>query len=296
MTEAQAEKTRIENERNARQERLRSLLQLRSRYERDVFGVSRLARKLATELKSLEDQDDEELRQDEELKKQQELKRKKDENCCIPSLNYSEAKATEEQQTEKENQAREIERLQRQSSRTIKGNELDRQETIFKETKDALSTVNRQIVVIKNQQEKEEARIKAANILDYLRRRQEARNQAEQKRKQLQEEFKRMQQEELKRKQQEKQKCRQQEEQKRKQQEDKSRREDAMRKAKAARKASAYKAQGTPAAMANLRVLEEAMMADALRRSFRMHIIISIPNLPPLSQAPLPNPPPQPPT
>jgi len=162
---AAEEGARNQKEKDARQERLRHLERLKSKYNGDIFELSRIVRKLVADLKRLQDQDDEELRKERERKSWW---------TYVTSPFYASPKETEE-----EKQTREVERLQRLASKRIKEQDLAEKESKIKRWRDALEDANNKIAAEKAKEE-EEARSRAAKIQEQLRREQEARRRAEQ--------------------------------------------------------------------------------------------------------------------
>ena len=145
---AAAEKVKKQREDGARQERLQNLQLLKTRYDNDIFEVSRAIRKLTIDLKRLQDQDDEDLRKE------------KSQNgwwAYLASPIYGKVSETDEQK-----QARETGRLHRLARKSIKGSELSRKEAESRRLKDGLQDVNRKIAAKKKSAEdEEEAHIKA---------------------------------------------------------------------------------------------------------------------------------------
>jgi len=141
------------------------LERLKSKYDGDIFELSRIVRKLVADLKRLQDQDDEELRKERERKSWW---------TYVTSPFSAPPKETEE-----EKQTREVERLQRLASKRIKEQDLAEKEAKLKRWKDALEDANNKIAAEKAKEE-EEARSRAAKFQERLRREQEARRRAEQ--------------------------------------------------------------------------------------------------------------------
>ena len=162
---AAEENARNQKEKDARQERLQHLERLKSKYDGDIFELSRIVRKLVVDLKRLQDQDDEELRKERDRKSWW---------TYVTSPFYASPKETEE-----EKQTREVERLQRLASKRIKERDLVEKEAKLKKWKDALEDANNKIAAEKAKAE-EEARSRAAKIQEQLRREQEARRRVEQ--------------------------------------------------------------------------------------------------------------------
>ena len=117
-------------------EQLRNLEGHRSNYENQSFELNRVVRKLETDLKRLQDQDDEQLKKERERDSWW---------TYIASPIYGKpAKGTEEQK-----QQQETDRLQRLSSKRIKENDLARQETSVQSLKRKLQDVNGKIAAVK---------------------------------------------------------------------------------------------------------------------------------------------------
>lgn len=146
-------------------EHLRNLEGHRTNYENQIFELNRVIRKLATDLKRLHDQDDEQLRKE----------RGKDSWWAyIASPIYGKpAKETEEQK-----QQQETDRLQRLSSKRIKENDLARQETSLQSLKGNLQDVNGKIAAVKKKGT-DAARAREADRQEHVRKEQEAKRRAE---------------------------------------------------------------------------------------------------------------------
>ena len=165
---AAEEALKKEREQRASQERLRPLEHLRSSYDNDIFELNRVVRKLAADLKRLQDQDNEEIRKEKERNGWW---------TYLTSSVYGKAEETEEQK-----QQRETERLQRLASTSIKGYELKQKEARLQSLKSALQDVNSRIAAEKKRSE-DEARAQVARMQEQLRKEQEARRQLEEKQK-----------------------------------------------------------------------------------------------------------------
>ena len=137
-TEERAKKQKEDDE---RQERLRSLELSKSRYDNDIFELSRVVRKLTADLKRLQDQDDEDLRKERERNGWW---------AYLVSPIYGKLNETDEQKL-----ARETERLHRLASRSIKGSELREKEAKLRRLQDALQDVNSKIAAEKKKAEDE---------------------------------------------------------------------------------------------------------------------------------------------
>ena len=162
-TRATEESAKRQKENSARQERLRLLEVFKSRYDSDIFEVSRVIRKLIVDLKRLQDQDDEDLRKERERNSWW---------AYLASPIYGKVNETQEQK-----QARETKRLHRIASKSIKGSELRENEAKLQRLQDALQNVNSKIAVEKKKGE-DEAWIQMME--KKLRMEQEARNRAQQ--------------------------------------------------------------------------------------------------------------------
>ena len=168
---AQTEKKRAtearvteQKEDKARQERFRSLELVKSRYDNDIFELSRVVRKLVADLKRLQDQDDEDLRKERERNGWW---------AYLASPIYGKVNETEEQK-----QARETERLHRLASKSIKGSELNEKQAKLQRLQDALQNVNGKITAEKKTVEDEKKKVEDEARARRLRMEQEARNRA----------------------------------------------------------------------------------------------------------------------
>lgn len=123
-----------------------------------------MVRRLVADLKRLQDQDDEELRKEKERNSWW---------TYMTSSIYSQPKETENQKQE-----REIKRLQRLASRSIKENELTQRKAKLQSLQDALQKVNSNIAAEKKKEE-DEARTQAAKRQEHLRKEQEAKRRRE---------------------------------------------------------------------------------------------------------------------
>lgn len=160
---ATEERAKRQKEDGARQERLRLLERFKSRYDSDIFEVSRVVRKLTADLKRLQDQDDEDLRKERERNSWW---------AYLASPFYGKVNETEEQK-----QARETERLHRLASKSIKGSELHEKKAKLQRLQDALQNVDSKIAAEKKKAEDEAwAQMREKK----LRMEQEARNRAQQ--------------------------------------------------------------------------------------------------------------------
>lgn len=136
-----------------------------SGYERDIFEANWVVRRLAVDLKRLQDQDDEDLRKEKEMNSWW---------TYITSPIYG-GQPTE---TDQQRQERDAERLQRRASKTIKGADWAQQEDRLKSLKDALQQVDNDIAAEKKKAE-DEARLQAAKRQQQFFKEQEARRRAE---------------------------------------------------------------------------------------------------------------------
>ena len=136
---ATEDKAKKQKEDDAQQERLRRLNVTKSRYDSDIFEVSRVVKKLTADLKRLQDQDDEDSRKERERNSWW---------AYMTSPIYGKVDETEEQK-----QARESARLHRLASKSIKGSELRDKEAKLKRLQSALQDVNSQIAVEKQKAE-----------------------------------------------------------------------------------------------------------------------------------------------
>ena len=149
--DAQAERKRAAEARvrkqhddNEREERLRILEQSRRRYDDDIFELSRVIRKLEADLKRLRDQDDEDIRKE---------KQRNGWWASLSSTIYGQVK-----ETEKQKQERDIKRLHRNASKTVKGSELAEKKARHQKLQDALQDVNGRIAAEKKTAEDEKKR------------------------------------------------------------------------------------------------------------------------------------------
>ena len=158
---AAEERAKKQREDDARHERLRSLELFKSRYDNDIFEVSRMVRKLTADLKRLQAQDDEDLRKERERNGWW---------AYLASPLYGKVNETDEQK-----RARETKRLHRLASKSIKESELHEKEAKLQKLQDALQSVNSKIAAEKKKVEDEAwAQTRARD----LRMEQEARNRA----------------------------------------------------------------------------------------------------------------------
>ena len=161
-TEARAKK---QEEDNARQARLQNLEQSRWIYDTDIFELSRAIKKLAADLKRLQDFDDEDVRKEKERNGWW---------AYLASPIYgSPAKETDEQKQE-----RETKHLHRQASRRIKGSELADKEARLRKLQDALRDVNGKIAAEKTKAEDEKRKVEQEARARKLKAEQEARERA----------------------------------------------------------------------------------------------------------------------
>ena len=161
-TEARAKK---QEEDNARQARLQNLEQSRWRHDSDIFELSRAIKKLAADLKRLQDLDDDDVRKEKERSGWWQY--------LASPIYGAPAKETDEQQQE-----RETKHLHRQASKRIKGSELTEKEARLRKLQDALRDVNGKIAVEKKKAEDEKRRVEEAARARKLRMEQEARERA----------------------------------------------------------------------------------------------------------------------
>ncbi len=159
--------TTKEKEADRRRERLRDLNVTKSRYDKHVFDVEQIVKKLAADLQHLQDQDDEELR------------RKQEKNgwfASITSLFGGKAK-----ETEKTEQERETQRLQRLASKRIKQHQWNQDDMKLQKLKKELQAVKDQITA-ETKREVQEARLEAMKRQEQLRQEQEAKRRDEEQR------------------------------------------------------------------------------------------------------------------
>ena len=161
---AAEEKAKRQREENAYQERVQPLQRLKFRHEGDIFEGNRVVRRLAAELKRLEDQDNDELRKERERNSWW---------TYVTSPIYGQVKETKE-----EKQTRETERLHRLASKSIKKSQMEQQEATLQRSRDALDEVSSKIADINRmeQQMKEEAKRRTE---EEKRRAEEAKRQVE---------------------------------------------------------------------------------------------------------------------
>lgn len=165
---AQAEEKRAaearvkkQEEEKARQERLQKLEQSRSIYDRDIFELSRKIRKLVADLKSLQDQDDGDVRKERERNSWW---------AYLTSPIYGQVKETDEQKQERETKS-----FDRVASKRIKGSELAEKEARLQKLQDALRDVDGRIAAEKQVVEDERRRVEKEARIRKLRLEQEAR-------------------------------------------------------------------------------------------------------------------------
>ncbi|KAL8659709.1 MAG: hypothetical protein Q9202_006989 [Teloschistes flavicans] len=170
--EEAAETERKENlnrqrEQKARQGRLEQLYQEKFRLDRDIFEVKRVVTRLTTELKRLQEQDDEEER-----------KARANDSWWkfVTSPIYGKTKESDE-----EKQRREFDRLQRLTSQRVKGFDLDLKGARLKELTSSLQDVEKKIAAEKRKTE-DEARAQEYQRQEQLRQEQEVRRRQEEQR------------------------------------------------------------------------------------------------------------------
>lgn len=168
---AEAEQRRVAKEKaneqkreTARQERVRPLVLLRSRGEGDIFEVNRVVRRLAADLKRIQDQDDEEAKKERE---------KNSWWTYVTSPIYG--KPIE---TEQDRQERETGRLQRLANKSIKEKHLSQSQAKLQNLSEALQDVINKIDAVKEEEEEDEARIQAVKRQEQLLKEHEARRRA----------------------------------------------------------------------------------------------------------------------
>ena len=161
---AQEKASKAEEE---RRRRLQFLESKRKLYDAQVFEVNRNARKLAADIKRIQELDDEATKKEQARNSWW---------AYISSPIYGRV-----QESDEEKRQREAERLQRTASRRIKTVELVREEGNLRSLKDKLEVVNAEITVEKRRQE-EEARQEAARKRAQFEKEEAARRQAEQER------------------------------------------------------------------------------------------------------------------
>ena len=153
---AAEERSKRQKEDHARQERLRLFALEKSKYDSDIFELSRVIRKLTADLKHLQDQDDEDSRRERERGSWW---------VYLMSPVYGRVEETDEQK-----QVRKFERVQRGTSRRIKESELDEKGAKLQKLQYALQDVNDQIAAEKKKAEDEkrkmenEARVRRARM------------------------------------------------------------------------------------------------------------------------------------
>ena len=123
-----------------------------------------MVRKLVADLKRLQDQDDEDL------------KKEKERNSWWTYMTSSIYRQPKE--TENEKQEREIKRLQRLASRSIRENEFTQRKAKLQSLQDALQDVKSKIAAEKKKEE-DEARAEAAKRQEHLRKEQEEKRRRE---------------------------------------------------------------------------------------------------------------------
>ncbi|MCJ1247316.1 hypothetical protein MMC30_004530 [Trapelia coarctata] len=158
----QKEETRRREEETRREQKLQGLKMRRSEYERDMFEMNRVIRRLAADLKRLQDLDEEEARKERE---------KNSWWAFFSSPIYGKAEEPEGQK-----QKREDDRLQRLYSKKIKGMELKQKEAELKIKKDAWLEVHEEV---EGEREREEA---AARLREAQRQEQLGKEEAARKR------------------------------------------------------------------------------------------------------------------
>ena len=166
---AEKEKRRVAEERakkqkedDARQERLRTYALAKSRYDNEIFELSRVVRKLTADLKRFQDQDDEDMRKERER------------NGWFAYLTrplYGKNDETDEQKQE-----RETKRLHRLASRSIKGSELREKEAKLQNLQMELQDLNSNIAAEKKKAEDERKRLEDEARASRLRMEQEERD------------------------------------------------------------------------------------------------------------------------
>lgn len=152
-----------QREQRAYQERLRPLEQSRSGYNSDIFEINRVIRRLAADLKRLQDQDDEESKKE---------KQRNSWWTYFTSPIYGKAEETEEQK-----QQRETQRLQRLNCKRIKDYELNQKKANLQRLESALQDVESKIIAEKKNEDRAQAQ--AAKRQEQLRKEEEARRRSE---------------------------------------------------------------------------------------------------------------------
>lgn len=154
-----------QKEQAASLEQLRRLEGQKSHCDSKIFEINRVIRSLAAALKRLQEKDDEELRKERE---------KNSWWSYIASPIYGKQAS----ETEEQKQQREVERLQRLHTKSIKEKDLIQQEASLYNLKDRLHDVNSEIVAVKQKIE-DARRAEEAKRQERLQREQEARRRAE---------------------------------------------------------------------------------------------------------------------
>ena len=157
-------KAKRQQEDKAREERLRNLEQNRSKYDGDIFELSRAIRKLAADLKRYKEQDDEDARKEKERNGWW---------AYLTSPIYRQAKETDEQEQERKNR-----RLHRDAAKRIKGSDLAEKEARLKSLQDALRRVDDRIAVEKRKAADEKRRVEEEERARKFKMEQEARDRA----------------------------------------------------------------------------------------------------------------------
>lgn len=130
-----------ERQQKASQDRLQPLEQSRSQCESSIFEINREIGRLTTELRRMQDKDDEES------------KKQRERNSWWSYLTSPISGKTAE--TEEEKLRREAERLQRLAITSIKSNDLKRKEAILKTLETDLKIINLRIATEKKRYEEE---------------------------------------------------------------------------------------------------------------------------------------------
>lgn len=156
-----------QREQKARQGRLEQFYQEKSRLDRDIFEINRVVTRLTTELKRLQEQDDEEER-----------KARANDSWWkfVTSPIYGKTKESDE-----EKQRREFDRLQRLTSQRVKEFDLDLKGARLKELTSSLQDVEKKIAAEKRKTE-DEARAQEYQRQEQLRQEQEVRRRQEEQR------------------------------------------------------------------------------------------------------------------
>ena len=153
-----------QKEEEALQGRLRHLQQLRFEYDSRIFEINRVIRKLTADLNRLQDLDNEML------------KKEREKNSWLTYLTiplYGKVK-----ETEQEKKQREMDRLSRIASKSIKGNELKQNKASLQSLESALQGVDDRIAAEKRKSE-EEAQARAKKRHEQLMREYEAKRRLE---------------------------------------------------------------------------------------------------------------------